>query len=138
MMKTTLLYIALVLLSVNLTGQNLLGYKAGRIEKYISRNHTDLVREENSRNDHYKYLKYTDGTAGTSTVYFFLSEQNKCNRIKSMHVHGLRDEVQKELDRMYVKTGENTWTDRKKGRDATIKLVNEEWFFSVTIEPVKK
>ncbi|HDZ40837.1 MAG TPA: hypothetical protein ENH59_04055 [Bacteroidetes bacterium] len=137
-MKTIILYITLVLLSVNLSGQNLLGYKAGRIEKYIGRNHEDMVKEENSRNTHYRYLKYTDGTAGTSTVYFFLSEDNKCNRIKSMYVHGMRDEVQKELDGMYVKTGENTWSDREKGRDAVIKLVNGEWFFTVTIEPVKK
>ncbi len=137
-MKTLIAYIILVFLTVNLSGQNLLGYRKDKIEKLISQNYKYLVKDGNSRNDYYNYLKYTDGAAGTTTVYFFLSEKNKCTRVKSMHVHSMKDEVTGELDHLYTRLGENTWTDRHKGIQALIKLENEEWFFTVTIEPQKK
>ncbi len=137
-MKTIVINIIMLVLSLNLSGQNLLGYKAGKIEKYIARNHEELVKEENSKNEYFRYLKYTDGTAGTSTIYFFLSENNKCSRIKSMHVHSMKDKVIRKLDKLYTRKGENTWTDRNKGIDAVIKLLNEEWYFTVSYAPVLK
>lgn len=137
-MRSLLIYIFFILLPLNLAGQNLLGYKAGAIEKFISRNKKELVKDENSRNDYYKYLKYTDGTAGTSTYYFFLSDDGRCLRIKSMHVHSMKDIVQEELDSLYTRAGTNRWSDRNRGIDAVISLVSEEWFFTVTIEPDKK
>jgi hypothetical protein len=137
-MRLLLIYIFIILLPLNLAGQNLLGYKAGQIEKFISKNKKELVKDENSRNEYYEYLKYTDGTAGTSTYYFFLSDDGRCERIKSMHVHAMKDVIEGELDSMYTRTGTSRWTDRNKGIDAVIKLVSEEWFFTVTIEPDKK
>jgi hypothetical protein len=50
----------------------------------------------------------------------------------------MKDEVIEELDSLYTRKGENTWSDRHKGIQAVIKLVNEEWFFTVTIEPEKR
>jgi len=137
-MKTVLINIIILFLTVNLSGQNLLGYKPNKIEKYLSSNYKYLVKDSNSKNEYYKYLKYTDGTSGTTTIYFFLSDDNKCTRIKRMHVHSMKDEVIEELDSLYTSEGENTWSDRHKGIQAVIKLVNEEWFFTVTIEPEKK
>ncbi|MBS0011022.1 MAG: hypothetical protein KFF49_06415, partial [Bacteroidales bacterium] len=105
-MKRLLIYILLVLLSASITGQNVLGYKSDRIERYIKKNHDDLVREANSTNEYYKYLKYTDGPGGTSTVYFFLSDNDRCTRIKRMYVLSMKDEVRQELDKLYSKEGE--------------------------------
>jgi len=137
-MKSLILNIILVSLTINLPGQNLLGYKKDKIEKYISSNYQHLVKEGNSRNDYYNYLKYTDGAAGTTTVYFFLSENNRCTRVKSMHVHSMKDEVISELDDLYTREGDNIWSDKQRGIQALIKLENEEWFFTVTIEPQQK
>lgn len=137
-MKRLLIYILLVLLSASITGQNVLGYKSDRIERYIKKNHDDLVREANSTNEYYKYLKYTDGLGGTSTVYFFLSDNDRCTRIKRMYVLSMKDEVRQELDKLYSKEGEDTWSDSRRGKRAIIKLVNEEWYFTVTIEPELK
>ncbi|HCC71302.1 MAG TPA: hypothetical protein DEQ09_09160 [Bacteroidales bacterium] len=137
-MKTIYIQVVLILLTVSLTAQNMIGYKPDKIEKYIRNNYKYLVKESNSRNEYYKYLKYTDGVAGMTTVYFFLSENNKCSRVKSMYVHSLKDEVIEELDSLYTRKGPNLWTDRNKRIDAVIKLVNEEWFFTVTIEPERK
>jgi len=137
-MRIFIAHVLFFLLPLGMAGQNLLGYKAGDIEKFISRNKKELVKDENSRNDYYKYLKYTDGTAGTSTYYFFLSDNDRCLRIKSMHVHSMKDIVEDELDSLYKRTGTNRWSDRNRGIDAVISLVSEEWFFTVTIEPDKK
>lgn len=137
-MRLFIAYILFLLLPLGAAGQNLLGYKAGEIEKFISRNKKELVKDENSRNDYYKYLKYTDGTAGTSTYYFFLSDKDRCLRIKSMHVHSMKEIVEEELDSLYTRTGTDRWSDRNRGIDAVISLVSEEWFFTVTIEPDKK
>jgi len=137
-MKKIVFNIIMLVISLNLSGQNLLGYKAAKIEKYIASNYENLVKEENSKNEYYRYLKYTDGTAGTSTFYFFLSENNKCTSIKSMHIHSMKDKVIKELDELYTRTGENTWSDSKKGKEAVIKLLNEEWYFTISFEPVLK
>lgn len=138
-MKKIFFHIILVLLTSNIFGQNLLGYKSQKIEKYMDRNYRYLVKDRNSRNEYYKYLKYTDGASGTTTMYFFLSEDDKCSRIKRMHVHSMKDEVINELDSLYRREEENIWSDRRRGTGARIKLVNEEWFFTITIEPeIKK
>jgi hypothetical protein len=137
-MRSVIIYILFVLLPLNLAGQNLLGYKSSEIERFINKNKKELVKDENSRNDYYKYLKYTDGSAGTSTYYFFLSDDDRCLRIKSMHVHSMKDMVREEFDRLYTRTGTDRWSDRNRGIDAVIALDNEEWFFTVTIEPDKK
>ncbi len=128
----------MILLSLNLTGQNVLGFTPEEIVRYVKENHRNLVRDDNSRNEYYDYLKYTDGTSGTTTVYFFLSEDNRCSRVKRIHVHSLKDEVRRELDSLYVKKEDNTWVDEKKENRALIRLLDEEWFFTVNIEPGTK
>lgn len=137
-MKILPIAIIMILLSVNLTGQNVLGFTAEEIAEYVKEHHRNLVKDDNSRNEYYDYLKYTDGTSGTTTVYFFLSEDKRCRRVKRIHVHGLKDEVIREMDSLYVKKGDNTWVDEKKDNRALIRLVNEEWFFTVNIEPGSK
>ncbi|MEA1885916.1 MAG: hypothetical protein U9N72_01725 [Bacteroidota bacterium] len=137
-MRAILIYIILFFFPVNLSGQNVLGYKQNKIEKYISKNYKHLVKEGNTRNEYYKYLKYTDGAGGTTTVYFFLSDKNKCTRVKRMHVHSMKDEVIHELDSLYTRKGDNLWSERHRGIRSVIKLENEEWFFTVTIEPEQK
>lgn len=137
-MRPTVIYIILLSLSLNLSGQNLIGYKPNKIERYISKHYKHLVKEGNTKNEYYKYLKYTDGASGTTTVYFFLSDKNKCTRVKRMHVHSMKDEVIHELDSLYTREGKNLWSERHKGIKSVIKLNNEEWFFTVTIEPEEK
>jgi len=137
-MKTICLSIILITLSFSLSAQNLLGYKEDKIEKYIEKNNKDLVKDTETRNEKYDYLKYTDGFSGTTTVYFFLDANGRCKRIKKMYVHSIKDEIIEELDRNYTPDGDNKWTDIKKGSKAIISLNNEEWFFTVTIEPESK
>ena len=115
-----------------------MGYTHDKIEKYMRKNHSGLIKDNNTSNEYYDYLKYTDGTDGTSTVYFFLAEDNKCRLVKSMYVHSMKDEVVAELDRLYNRTDDNRWSDSRGRVNALIKLKDEEWFFTVNIEPESK
>jgi len=138
MMKIFSLAIITILFTVNLCGQNLLGYKPLKVEKYMRKNHSGLIKDNNTSNEYYDYLKYTDGTAGTSTVYFFFSEDNTCRLVKSMYVYSMKDEVEEELDRLYTRTGNSRWSDSRGRVNALIELKDEEWFFTVNIEPESK
>lgn len=138
MIKILPLAILMIFLSVTLTGQNVLGFTSEEIAEYVREHHRNLVRDDNSRNEYYDYLKYTDGTSGTTTVYFFLSEDKRCSRVKRIHVHSLKDEVRRELDSLYVKKEDDTWIDEKNDNRALIRLLDEEWFFTVNIEPGSK
>ncbi len=136
-MRTIIVFMVTMLTGLSLAGQNLLGYEDDMIERYVQKNMKELVRENDVKNEHYNYLKYSD-SGGTTTVYFFLSEDNKCTRIKRMHVHSLKDQVVEELDSKFERSGEDTWFDKKGKVNAVIKLINEEWYFTVIIEPETK
>ena len=100
--------------------QNLIGYKAADIKKYTS----------------FSYIKYSD-KYDTQTILFFLSPDSVCKSIHTICNKNIRSEKIRELDSLYSRSGENIWTDKKPGKNHRVKLVDDEWSFSVTIEPEK-
>ena len=119
-------------------GQNLLGYDTNDILKYMQKNHPNLVMESNFRNDHYKYLKFTDGDRESTTVMFFMSDRDRCTSIRAIYDFSLKDEVISNLDRQYTRTGEYQWSDMKRRNSAKIEFSAEEWFITVSIKPEKQ
>ena len=115
--------------------QNLIGYKAIDIKKYMSMNRSDMEYEK-VNNDSFSYLKYSD-KSDTQTILFFLSPDSVCKSIRSVCNKSIRSEKIKELDSLYSRSGENIWTDKKQGKSYRVKLIDDEWSFSVTIEPEK-
>ena len=136
-MKLISLLFAFTLLTIAVSSQNLLGYSADKIVKHIEKNNPELAQVTGLKNEKYTYLKYEDSD-GDRTVMFFMSEDDRCTSVKSMYVHSLRDEVTSDLDKKYKKKTENIWTDTKKGKEAEIILEVQDWFFTVSIKPVKK
>jgi hypothetical protein len=115
--------------------QNLIGYKAIDIKKYMSMNRSDMEYEK-VNNDSFSYLKYSD-KSDTQTILFFLTPDSVCKSIRSVCNKTIRSQKIKELDSVYSRSGENTWTDKKPGKSYRVKLIDDEWSFSVTIEPEK-
>lgn len=115
--------------------QNLIGYKAIDIKKYMSMNRSDMEYEK-VNNDSFSYLKYSD-KSDTQTILFFLTPDSVCKSIRSVCNKTIRSQKIKELDSVYSRSGENTWTDKKQGKSYRVKLIDDEWSFSVTIEPEK-
>jgi len=101
----------------------------------MSLNRNDMENEK-VNNSSFSYIKYSD-KYDTQTILFFLFPDSVCKSIRTVCNKGIRSEKIKELDSLYSKTGENVWTDKRQGKNYRVKLVDDEWSFSVTIEPEK-
>ena len=134
-MKYIVLIFIFIICSLCIKGQNLIGYDSDQIIKYMNKNHTNLVLETNFKNDHYKYLKFTDGQLDSTTILFFLSEKDKCTSVKMIYDLSMKKEILKDLNSLYTRINENEWRDKSRRRKATIILTEEDWFLTVSIKP---
>lgn len=126
-----------ILFSFSSEGQNLIGYNTKEIKSYINTNNPDLIEERNFKNDHYKYLKFTDGNLNHKTFIYFLSDNTKCVSIRNIYDLSMKKRVIKELDSLYVRESENLWSDTRKKKKASVELTTENWFLVISIKPVK-
>jgi hypothetical protein len=93
-------------------------------------NYNDVV------NNKFNYLKYSDNDEN-QTFLFFLDSDSICRNIKIICDRGLKDQKTREFNTMYVKSGENEWTQKKGGEEYIIQVLDEEWSFVVSIEQKK-
>jgi hypothetical protein len=117
------------------SGQNLIGYNSNVIRSYMTANRKDLNMDK-VNNTSFKYLKYSD-KYDTQTVLFFLSSDSVCFNIRMICNNNIRSAKMKELDSAFLKKDEKSWIDRRTNKNYLITLVDEEWSFTVTIEPEK-
>ena len=122
----------LFLVSMNLYGQNLIGYSETDIRQYMIENQKSMTFENFINNSTFKYLKYSD-KAETQTLLFFLNEKLVCKSIRLVCDKSLKTEKIKECNSLYRKTGDNQWSQTKKGKSYLIEMKEEEWSFNVTI-----
>jgi len=134
-MKLISVLAALILTLFVSNGQNLIGYSAAEINKYMSANRSDM-NKENVINKSFRYLKYSD-KYDTQTFLFFLNSDSVCTNIRMVCNNNIRNSRIKELDSAYSKLNENLWRDTRAGKNYLIKLKQEEWSFSITVEPEK-
>ncbi|MEZ5010276.1 MAG: hypothetical protein R2744_00870 [Bacteroidales bacterium] len=105
--------------------------------KYIKKNHPEMVLENDFKNDHYKYLKFTDGDSESCTMIYFMSEEDRCTGIRIIYDPAMKKEVISELNSKYRYVGENLWYDGKSKFKASVEMTVEDWFVTVTYSPVK-
>jgi hypothetical protein len=117
------------------SGQNLVGCKAEHIRHYMNENRNEM-NPEKVINKSFRYLKYSDKN-DTQTMLFFLNPDSVCQNIRIVCNNSIRDSKIKELDSSFSKRGNNFWIDMKSGKKYFVRLEDEEWSFSVTIEPEK-
>ena len=134
-MRTSSLIALLLLISINGKSQNLIGYKADGIRKYMAENRSDM-NSEKVNNKSFRYLKYSD-KSDTQTMLFFLNPDSVCQNIRIICNNTIRDSKIRELDSSFSKSGTNRWTDTRSGKSYYIRLDDDEWSFSITIEPEK-
>jgi hypothetical protein len=126
-----------LIFSISFAGisQNLIGYRAEGIKKYMTANRSDMNIEK-VNNKSFRYLKFSD-KFDTQTMLFFLDPDSVCQNIRIICNYGIRDEKIKELDSSFSKSGKNRWIDSQSGKSYYIRLDDDEWSFSITIEPLK-
>lgn len=130
--------VTLFLISVFTTySQNLIGYDAKDIKKYMSANNSDMNLEK-VINKSFRYLKYSD-SYDNQTMLFFLSPDSVCTNIRIVCNKSIKSKKIRELDAACQRSGENIWRDDSniEGRAYLFKLIDEDWSFSIIIEPEK-
>ena len=116
-------------------GQNLIGMGAKEIKKYMSSNKSEMMLEKVS-NKSYNYLKYSDRNED-QTMLFFLSPDSVCRNIRIVCNNSMKSIKIKELDSVYRRNGDNSWIDTRAGKNYMVMLKEDNWTFSIIIEPEK-
>jgi hypothetical protein len=135
LMKAFLILAVMIVSGINVSGQNLIGYKYGEIRKYMKENASDMNFND-VINKKYKYLKYTD-SADSQTLMFFLDEDSVCSSVRLTCDAAIKAAKVKEFDSRYKKKGENRWIEKRGRKKYLIELKNEKWSSVITIEPEK-
>jgi hypothetical protein len=132
-MKTATL-IALLIFACNCTfGQNLIGYNDTEIKKFMKQNRQDM-HYNSVKNSLFNYLKYSDYSE-SQTILFFLTPDSVCKGVRVICENTLKPEKIKELDASYKRIGDYKWVDNHDGKNYLLRLKEEEWSCSITIEP---
>ncbi len=116
-------------------GQNLIGSNDREIRRYMKDNHREM-NLNNVTNDRFYYLKYSDNS-DSQTLLFFLNRDSVCQSVRMICTPELKKGRESEFNMIYRKTGNNSWIDRKDGKDYLIRMRDEEWACVITIEPDK-
>jgi hypothetical protein len=137
--KAILLMLFAVAASVPTTsGQTMLSESPESIRKFVKENYPGMVQDVSFKNEHYRYLKFTDSKNDSRTILFFLSDRDRCTAIRFIYEKGAEDEVVADLNSKYIPSGNNKWYLQENRKRALIELGDEEWFITVTIKPEEK
>ncbi len=90
----------------------------------------------NVTNSKFKYLKYSD-SSDSQTLLFFLNPDSVCKSVRMICDVSIKAEKVKEFDLIYKKSCENSWIDKRDGKDYLIEIRDEKWSCIITIEPYK-
>jgi hypothetical protein len=132
-MKTAALFTFLMVASGSTFAQNLIGYNDAQIRNFMKQNRKDM-HFNNVKNKLFSYLKYSDN-ADSQTILFFLTPDSVCKGVRVICENTMKPEKIKELDASYKRIGDDKWVDIHNGKNYLIKLKEEEWSCSITIEP---
>jgi hypothetical protein len=111
--------------------QNFIGLKALEIEALMKSDHIQFKLDKNAVNHTYKYLKYVDKIS-EQTILFFMSDKDICTYVRWMSDYSNLNDMISMLNKNYKKSGVNTWAYHEKGENYTVKLEEDEWFFTVS------
>ena len=134
-MKIIVLFAFLIATGSAASCQDLIGYKADEIRKFMKENRKDLNFDKVT-NSKFIYLKYTDNY-DSQTLLFFLNPDSICKSIRIICDESVKTQRVKEFSTIYKMSSENRWIDRRGGKDYIIQLKDDKWACIITMEPVK-
>jgi hypothetical protein len=111
--------------------QNFIGMNSPEIAESLKISYPQFKLDRNAVNPTYKYLKYVDKIS-EQTILFFLSDNNVCTYVRWMADYSNLNDIITMLNQKYRKSGVNIWTYTDKGENYTVKLKEEEWYFTIT------
>jgi hypothetical protein len=129
--KLLLPFIILFSMATLVNGQNYIGLHKSEIENLLKASMPDFKQDKYAVNHSFNYVKYVDKIT-EQTILFFLSDSDICTYVRWMSDYANLNDMIGMLNRKYVKTGSNTWSYTDKGEEYTVKLEEEEWYFTVS------
>ncbi|HVN57364.1 MAG TPA: hypothetical protein VMT63_03620 [Bacteroidales bacterium] len=130
--KIALTVLLTYLFTLNLSAQNLLGYKLKEIKSYMRENQKTMRFQGLTFNSTFKYAKYAD-VDGNQTTLFLFTADTVCKGIRMICDKSLEQHMISEMDSRYKKQGKNSWSEEKDGKTYLIELREEDFSFNVTI-----
>ncbi|MEX0988275.1 MAG: hypothetical protein WD052_12435 [Bacteroidales bacterium] len=79
---------------------------------------------------HFNYLKYVNGRRTITWIIYF-SDQDICTTTKKVCDYSEYDSVLEEINNKYRKVGNHEWEYDSEDRTYTVKLVEEDWYFTI-------
>jgi hypothetical protein len=120
----------LFIVFIRLNGQYYTGLHKDSLEVAIRQNEKSFRLDNSTVNTVYKYSKYVD-RINEQTWLFFLDGEDHCSYHKLMSDYMNYDEVKQKLDSQFSKVAENTWEYTHLGKEYSVKLTEDEWYFTV-------
>ena len=134
-MKIITLSAALVLICITADSQNLIGYKAEDIIKYMKVNRKEMNYND-VVNNKFSYLKYSDNLEN-QTILFFLGPDAVCRSERIICDVSLKSAKMREYNSQYKPIGQNKWVDKRGDKTYIIELLDGKWSCVVSIESEK-
>jgi Fe2+ transport system protein B len=103
------------------------------IKELVHLKHKNLKLNSSNTNNRYNYLKYED-QVNEITVLFFLSDKDKCKRIRLMSDYSNINEMISEMNAQYTKVKKNNWKYSQDKNNYLVNLDEGDWFFTITIK----
>jgi hypothetical protein len=130
-------YIGLILFILTCSfiakGQNFIGMQKSEIGVALKKFNPQFKLDKDAVNHTYNYLKYVDKVS-EQTILFFLSDQDVCTHVRWMSDYANLGDLTAMLNQNYRKKGPHSWSYSDKGKDYTVTLVEEEWYFTVSFQ----
>jgi hypothetical protein len=132
-MIKSLIGILLLSIASHAQSQNVLGFSEDEVKTYFKSNYPGLVLEANTKNNTYRYLKYSDISTNLITALIFIDKEGSCSAVRFIYDLSMENDIIEELNKKYEKTGEEyMWIDSVSGRKkVNIFFKKEDWFITV-------
>jgi hypothetical protein len=115
----------------SVSAQHFIGLNPTEIAALMKSEQPQFKLDKSAVNHTYKYLKYVDKIS-EQTILLFLSDKDICTYVRWMSDYANLNDIIGKLNASYRKTGVNNWSYTQKNEKYTVKLEEEEWYFTIT------
>lgn len=134
---TRILILSFALITVfQCNAQQFIGKHKEEVKSIMSSQRKDVFIDESSKNTVYNLLKYVDHN-NTKTIYYVFDDQDTCKFYKTIYDYSYLRQVEKELNRKYIKSSAGNWYFLDDDKKYLITLKKDKWYFSVLVKKAK-
>jgi hypothetical protein len=131
-LKLTTITILMFFVIFSVYSQNMIGFPISEVQKQMTANYPKFTQSSFGVSTNINTLKYID-TKTDRTIIFYFDKDGKCEYSKMIEDMDLIQARIKEFNTKYKPNGELTWIDTRRGKNYSVKIIKEEYIFSVLI-----